>query len=59
MPHSYDAAFLKSLQRQAQQYSDRLERCVRDLEEPSGDPAVSVTEVMVQSNPSQPELCHV
>lgn len=51
MPHSYDAAFLKSLQHQTQKYSDRLDKCVQDLEEHSGDSAVSVTEVMVQSDP--------
>lgn len=42
MPLDYNAAFVKHLQCLAQAYSDRLETCVRDLDEPG---AVSVAEV--------------
>ncbi|KAL3161898.1 hypothetical protein ABBQ38_008985 [Trebouxia sp. C0009 RCD-2024] len=41
MPLDYNAAFVKHLQCLAQAYSDRLETCVRDLDEPG---AVSVAE---------------
>ena len=42
MPLEYDAAFVKNLHCLTQEYLDRLDRCVRDFDEPG---AVSVAEV--------------
>lgn len=46
MRHAFDAAFVKNLQCLTQEYSQRLERCVRDFEECDG--AVSAIEVGIE-----------
>lgn len=50
MPLEYNAAFVKHLQCLTQEYLDRLERCVRDIDDPEAVSIAEVREKMVTSS---------